>query len=224
MDLPPVVLVTGTDTGVGKTVTTAALVALLAGRRSVAVLKPAQTGVAGGQPGDVDDVRRLTGHRHLHEGVRLADPLAPTTAARRERRTIPSVADHARTVARLLDDHDTVVVEGAGGLLVGLDDDGRTIAHLAGELAVPFGFVIVTRSGLGTLNHTALTVEALRGRDLAILGLVVGAWPAHPGLADTCNLHDLPRTTGVPVLGRIPDGAGALSSRAFLAQAPSWFQ
>ena len=223
MNLPPVVLVTGTDTGVGKTVTTAALVALLARRQSVAVLKPTQTGVRGAEPGDIDDVRRLTGHPHLHEGVRLTDPLAPTTAARREGRTVPSVDDHAATVGRLLRDHDTVLVEGAGGLLVGLDDDGRTLADLAHALEAPCGFVVVTRAGLGTLNHTALTVEALRRRDLPVLGLVVGASPQRPGLAEACNLNDLPRTTAVPLLGQIPEGAGALPAAAFVAQAPSWF-
>ncbi|MGZ4489820.1 MAG: dethiobiotin synthase [Nocardioidaceae bacterium] len=221
--MPPVVLVTGTDTGVGKTVTTAALVALLAPGRSVAVLKPTQTGVRGGEPGDIDDVRRLTGHPHLHEGVRLIDPLAPTTAARREGRSIPSVADHAATVGRLLRDHDTVLVEGAGGLLVGLDGDGRTLADLAHALDAPCGCVVVTRAGLGTLNHTALTVEALRRRDLPVLGLVVGAAPQRPGLAEQCNLLDLPRTAAAPLLGRIPEGAGGLTADAFLEQAPSWF-
>lgn len=77
-----ITLITGTDTGVGKTITTAALAVRAAG--TVAVVKPAQTGVGPDEPGDLDDVHRLTGLTKLHEGIRLRDPLAPTTAARRE--------------------------------------------------------------------------------------------------------------------------------------------
>ena len=52
---------------------------------------------------------------------------------------------------------------------------------------------------------------------------MIGSWPDSPGLAETCNLDDLPRLTGVPLLGRIPDGAGALDRDAFRSQAPGWF-
>ena len=86
-----------------------------------------------------------------------------------------------------------MLVEGAGGLLVGLDAAGNNLADLAAHLTMPFTFVVVTRSGLGTLNHTGLTVEALRARGLPIDGLVIGSWPAEPELAEECNLEDLPR-------------------------------
>jgi dethiobiotin synthetase len=82
----------------------------------------------------------------------------------------------------------------------------------------------VARAGLGTLNHAGLTVEALRARGLPIAGLVIGSWPADPDLAERCNLEDLPATTGVPVIGRLPAGAGSLSREAFTAAAPTWFQ
>ena len=77
-------------------------------------------------------------------------------------------------------------------------------------------------AGLGTLNHTELTVDALRARGLEPAGLVVGSWPADPGLAERCNLEDLPRVTGVPLLAVIPAGAGGLERRDFTAAAPGW--
>ena len=216
-----IILVTGTDTEVGKTIATAALAARATG--SVAVVKPAQTGVGPDEPGDLAEVRRLTGLTELHEGVRLRDPLAPTTAARRAQVPLPSVESQAKSIDDLARSYDTVLVEGAGGLLVGLDGDGNDLSDLATHLTVPFAFVVVARSGLGTLNHTGLTVEALRSRNLPIDGLIIGSWPAEPDLAEQCNLEDLPVTTGVPVIGRIPAGAGRLDREAFLAAAPGWF-
>ncbi|WP_020392000.1 dethiobiotin synthase [Kribbella catacumbae] len=216
-----VLFVTGTDTGVGKTVVTAALAASAVGR--VAVVKPAQTGVTADEPGDLQEVQRLTGLDDLHEGVRLLEPLAPTTAGRRQGVALPSVDEHAQTIEKLAADRDLVLVEGAGGLLVGLDDDGNDLADLAAGLEIPFAFVVVARAGLGTLNHAGLTVEALRARGLPIAGLVIGSWPAEPDLAEQCNLDDLPTTTGVPVIGRVPAGAGDLDREAFVAAAAGWF-
>ena len=225
--LPRVLIVTGTDTGVGKTVVTAALAACLGRRGLVAVLKPAQTGVTAGEAGDADEIARLSGLASVHEGARLQDPLAPTTAARRTGIPLPSVADHAATVHGLVRLHDSVLVEGAGGLLVGLDSHGDGLAELATclsrEFEVQAGFMVVVRAGLGTLNHSRLTVEALSSRGLDCLGLVIGAWPTEPGLAERCNLEDLPAVAGVPVIGRIPDDAGAMSGHAFAASAADWF-
>jgi dethiobiotin synthetase len=215
-----VLFITGTDTGVGKTVVTAALTARATG--SVAVVKPTQAGLTDGA-GDLQEVERLTGHTDLHEGIRLLDPLAPTTAGRRQGVDLPPIEAHAKTIADLAADRDLVLVEGAGGLLVGLDEAGRNLADLAAELSVPSSFVIVARAGLGTLNHAGLTVEALRRRNLPIAGLVIGSWPAEPDLAEQCNLEDLPATTGVPVIGRIPAGAGQLDREAFTSAAAGWF-
>ena len=215
-----ILIITGTDTGVGKTITTAAL-AVVTG--SAAVVKPAQTGVTVDEPGDLAEIQRLTGLDDLHEGIRLRDPLAPTTAARREGVPLPSVETQAKLIDDLARTRDTVLVEGAGGLLVGLDADGKNLADLARHLTSPFTFVVVIRADLGTLNHSGLTVEALRARGLPIEGLVIGSWPDEPDLAEQCNLEDLPVTTGVPVIGRIPAGAGRLSREAFTSAAPSWF-
>ena len=216
-----ITFVTGTDTDIGKTVVTAAL-AVLAGD-SVAVVKPAQTGVAPDEPGDLAEVQRLSGVTTLHEGVRLPEPLAPTTAARRAGIKLPSVEECAASIDELAGTYDTVLVEGAGGLLVGLDADGNNLADLAEHLTAPFRFVVVTRAGLGTLNHTGLTVEALRARGLPVEGLVIGSWPADPDLAEQCNLEDLPSTSGAPILGKIPAGAGKLPREEFRSAAPGWF-
>ena len=122
-----VVIVTGTSTDVGKTIVTAALVATLHERGlRVAVVKPVQTGLAPGEPGDLADIVRLAGPVETHEPARLPDPLAPDTAARVAGASIPTVAEHAAYVAGLAGrgDLDVVLVEGAGGLLVRLDTDG----------------------------------------------------------------------------------------------------
>ncbi|NUR16555.1 MAG: AAA family ATPase, partial [Dermatophilaceae bacterium] len=112
--LPAVVVVTGTDTDVGKTVVTAAVVALLAdaGLR-VAAYKPTQTGVAPGEPGDMGEVGRLTGASTV-EGTRLHAPMAPRPAAALEGASLPTLSQHVDAIAELSSRHDVVVVEGAG--------------------------------------------------------------------------------------------------------------
>ncbi len=111
------------------------------------------------------------------------------------------------------------LVEGSGGLLVRLGE-GFTLADVVAPYAVRW--VVVARPGLGTLNHTELTVEALRHRGQDVLGIVLGSWPADPGLAEQHNLLDLPRVTGVPLLGRIPAGAPHLPVREFRRGALDW--
>ncbi|TQM14044.1 dethiobiotin synthase [Pseudonocardia kunmingensis] len=208
-----VLVVTGTGTGVGKTVVTAALAAVAAARgERVAVLKPAQTGVAPGEPGDLADVARLVPGTTGRELARYPDPLAPDTAARRVGAAPVTPAAAAQAATALAAEHDLVLVEGAGGLLVRFDADG-TLADVAGLLAAPV--LVVAAAGLGTLNATELTVAALRSRGLGCAGVVIGAWPAEPDLAARCNLADLPATSGVPLLGALPDGAGALAPERF---------
>jgi dethiobiotin synthetase len=215
-----VLVVTGTGTGVGKTVVTAALAALaLARGRRVAVLKPAQTGMAHDEPGDLDALRLLVGplagdRLSTLELARYPDPLAPATAAARAERD-PVAPQQAVAAARALAGaHDLVLVEGAGGLLVRFTEHG-TLADVAAGLGAPV--LVVTSAVLGTLNHTELTTRALAGRGLCAAGLVIGSWPAEPDLAARCNLVDLPAVTGVPLLGRLPAGAGALDPAGFLA-------
>lgn len=222
-----IVVVTGTSTGVGKTVATAAFALRASASGTVTVVKPAQTGIGPAHPdevADADEVHRLTGCA-VQEFTCLEDPLAPDTAARLRGVRIPPVAEYADRIRVLAEFHDTVVVEGAGGLLVRLDTDGGTLLDLAAELAesLTVEVVVVVAAGLGTLNHAELTVGALRARGLEPAGLVIGSWPADPGLAERCNADDLPRVTGVPVVATVPAGSGALSREEFVAASPAWF-
>jgi len=207
------IVVTGTGTEVGKTIVTAAIASLArADGKNVAVVKLAQTGIEPGDESDIDVVTRLSGVTDVHELVRYPEPLAPATAARRAGVQATPVATLIDQV-RALHDRDFVVVEGAGGLLVHLDDEGGTIADVARALDAPV--VVVAAAGLGTLNAIALTAEALRHRGLSCLGVVVGSWPADPGLAEQSNLDDIPRYAGAPLLGKLPAGASRLTPDEF---------
>lgn len=194
-----VLVVTGTGTGVGKTVVTAALAALAP---SVTVVKPAQTGVTADEPGDLAEVvRRAGAHVQTVELVRYPDPLSPEAAARRAGR--PALTRDEVVAAVRACRTDVVLVEGAGGLLVRFSPDGLTLADVAGALAAPV--LVVTTAGLGTLNTTALTLEALSRRGLTCAGLVLGCWPAEPDLAARSNVADL--RAMAPLVGAVPEGA-----------------
>jgi dethiobiotin synthetase len=217
-----ILVITGTGTGVGKTVVTAALAALALARGDrVAVVKPAQTGVSTGMPcadaPDVDTVRRLSGVTDTHELARFPDPLSPEAAARTAGLPPLDMRAAADYVTKLAESRDLVLVEGAGGLLVRYDPDGSTIADLAVALRAPV--VVVAAAGLGTLNHTALTREALATRGIISKGVVIGSWPRDPGLAELANLTDLEVVAGTPLAGVLPAGAGLLDRPAFLAAA-----
>jgi dethiobiotin synthetase len=221
------VIVSGTDTGVGKTIVTAAIAAA-AGRAGlrVAVLKPGQTGIPDGstEESDVDTVVRLAGPATATTLATYPDPLAPSAAARVSglpQLDLFAVVGYAREI---LAAHDLILIEGAGGLLVpmgrtsaarGRDAGLWTVADLATILGAPM--VVVTRAGLGTLNHTALTLEALERRGITP-HVVVGSWPAEPELVHRTNLEDL----AVQLDGVLPEGAGRLPPDAFRAQAASW--
>lgn len=218
--LPRVVVVTGTDTDVGKTVVTAAVCALLAadGRR-VAAYKPTQTGVEPGEPGDMGEVERLT-RVTVVEGTRLRAAMAPRPAASVEGVSLPTLGDHLRTITRLAETYDHVVVEGAGGLLVELTDAAETLADLAAALP-DARVIVVARSGLGTLNHTMLTRASLAHSGVDCLGVVLGAWPEQPSLVERTNrdyLDALPEG----LLGAIPLGAPSLAPTQFVQRAGDW--
>ncbi|MEU3296461.1 dethiobiotin synthase [Streptomyces longwoodensis] len=217
----PILVITGTGTEVGKTVTTAAVAAAaLAAGRTVAVLKAAQTGVGPDERGDAAEVARLAGPVTVAEVARYPEPLAPATAARRAGRDPVRPADVAEAAQKLATEHDLVLVEGAGGLLVRFDEAGGTLADVAELLRAPV--LLVASAGLGTLNTTELTARELRGRRLELLGVVIGSWPGTPDLAMRCNVTDLPEVSGAPLLGALPEGAGALAPADFRAAAPGW--
>lgn len=220
-----VLIVSGTGTGVGKTVVTAAVAALAAARGDrVSVVKPAQTGVPVAVPeGDLAEVRRLTGLAagDLVELVRYPLALAPATAARLGGLAPLDLAACVTAVAELAAGRDLVLVEGAGGLLVSYRDPpgAWTLADLAGALGAPV--LVVAEPGLGTLNHTALTLEALAARGLTCAGVVLGSWPVKPAMPDLAcraNVADLETLAG-PLAGALAAGSGRLAGAGFLAAA-----
>jgi dethiobiotin synthetase len=205
-----VLAITGTGTEVGKTTVTAAIAALCPD--VVTVVKPAQTGLRLDQPGDVDAVKRLVPHVETLELVRYPDPLAPASAARRSGIPTLGVEEVADGIKEA--DADLVLLEGAGGLLVRFSDDPvLTFADLLVALEVPT--VLVVQPGLGTLNHTSLTLEAMATRGIECAGLVVGAWPHEPDLACVTNLEDLRLLRGRPVDGVLPADIGAFPVAQF---------
>ncbi|MFI5823059.1 dethiobiotin synthase [Streptomyces rishiriensis] len=217
----PILVITGTGTEVGKTVTTAAVAACaLAAGRSVAVLKAAQTGVRPDERGDADEVARLVGPLTTAEIARYPEPLAPGTAARRAGLPPVRPQDVAEAAQKLAAEHDLVLVEGAGGLLVRFDEAGGTLADAAQSLRAPV--LVVASAGLGTLNTTELTARELRSRELELLGVVIGSWPDAPDLATRCNVTDLPEVAGAPLLGALPAGSGALAPADFRGAARGW--
>lgn len=222
-----IVVVTGTSTGVGKTVATAALFSHLdAAGRTVAMVKPAQTGTAEAEPTDAETVTRLSGSSAVAELVSLADPLAPDSAARLRDLSIPAVGELAAQAAERFPGRDVLLIEGAGGVLVRLDTDGGTLVDLADALVTAghdVRFVVVTTVALGTLNHTELTVGLLRARGHDVAGLILGSVPGELGLAETCNVDDLTRVTELPLLAELPSGAGALTPTEFRAGCAQWF-
>jgi dethiobiotin synthetase len=213
-----ILVVTGTGTGVGKTIVTAAVTALAAARgATVAVVKPAQTGVAPHEPGDLAEVRRLAGIENVHEFARYPDPLAPAAAARLCGLAALDLSEAAGRIRELAQAHRLVIVEGAGGLLVRYDDDGATIADLARMMSAPV--LVVAHPTLGTLNHTALTLEALANRGLTLAGVVLGWWPESPDLASRCNIRDLETLAARPLSGALREGCGGLDAPEFLLAA-----
>jgi dethiobiotin synthetase len=213
-----VIVVSGTDAGVGKTVVCAALAALARARgSSVAVVKPAQTGVPADGRGDVDEVIRLSGVTTTFEFARFEAPLSPAAAARVAGLPPVSMPQAARRIGELAESSRLVIVEGTGGLLVRFDEDGATIADLARLLGAQV--LVVAGAGPGTLNHTALTLEALAHRGLDLAGVVVGAWAGGRDEADRSVVADLEMLAARPLAGALPEGAGRLSGDAFAAVA-----
>jgi malonyl-CoA O-methyltransferase len=181
------VFVTGTDTGIGKTLVSSVLVRAW----QADYWKPLQTGVSE-EPGDTETVSALAdlpaSRRHAPHAV-LQAPLSPWAAAMAEGAAIDMAA-----IALPATDA-PLVVEGAGGLLVPINDEFHMI-DLAAQLALPV--VLVARSGLGTINHTLLSLEALYSRGLPVAGVIMSG-PSSPG-----NRHAIEHFGKVRVLAEIP--------------------
>jgi dethiobiotin synthetase len=180
--------VTGTDTGVGKTVVAAAITAALAGAgASVAAFKPVVTGLDEPDPGQPADHELLAACARMAPDEvaawRFGPAVSPHLAARLDGREI----DPATLVAaarRLARDR-AVIVEGVGGLLVPLTARGALVADLAASLALPV--VVVARPGLGTINHTLLTLAAARAAGLDVRAVVLSPWPSRPAVLERSN-------------------------------------
>ena len=196
--------VTGTDTGVGKTVVACALVrALRASGFQVGVMKPIETGVGDAGPLDAMALRRAAAVTDRLEDVcpqRFALPAAPTVAAEAEGRRVDVDAVFA-AYERLAAANPMLVVEGAGGLLVPAAAD-LTMADLAAELGLPL--VVVARAALGTINHTLLTLEAAGARGLRLAGVVISHSGGALSAPDAANLGALRRALGPALAGEIP--------------------
>ena len=192
--------ITGTDTGVGKTEVTAAIARRWRREgRSFAVCKPVATGAV------ADDTRRLglaAGDADLAAITPFvfAEPAAPPVAARLAGRTL-TLEELSGAVERRKQGVEAVLVEGVGGLLCPLTDT-ETVADLVGRLDL--AMVVVARRGLGTLNHTLLTLEIARRRGLRVRGVVVNETSPVTSAAERTNVEELSRRLFVPVLAVIP--------------------
>lgn len=185
-------LVTGTDTGVGKTTIAAALVRILRARGLRGLgFKPVETGVSGDLTSDAERLAVASGeHNALARPLlQLAEPLAPAVAAERAGITIDPDEIEAR-VSRLRQEGYTLVVEGAGGVMVPLCW-GYTVLDLA--QSCDLDAVVVARAGLGTLNHVAMTVMMLRSYQIPIRGIVLNGRSATPDVAESTNPASLIR-------------------------------
>lgn len=194
--------VTGTDTGVGKTVVAAGLAAAFRRRGiDVGVMKPVATGGARISE-DAQLLIAAAGTRDpldLVNPVCLAPPVAPLLAGDVN---LGRVLQAFRTLAKR---HEMLIVEGIGGLLVPIRRR-FFVADLIRKMALPV--VVVTRPALGTINHTLLTVEAARSRGIRILGIVVNH---HDRSAPSIDAATLASIAGVPLLGEVPYGRGRAS-------------
>ncbi|MFZ1652446.1 MAG: dethiobiotin synthase, partial [Candidatus Nanopelagicales bacterium] len=152
-----------------------------------------------------------------YELARFSDPLAPAAAARIAHVPPIDVAEVARQIREIAEDHDLVLVEGSGGLLVEFDDQHHSIADIAQDLGSDS--VVVIAPNLGTLNHTALTLEVMRHRGLALAGVIIGSWPKNPDLSCCTNLDDIESIAGEPLSGAIRENRAKLGKSEFLEAA-----
>ena len=207
--IKPGIFITGTDTGVGKTIVAAGLALALKARGvNVGVMKPVATGCQGIDQRLVsDDAAYLfeaaeNEYPALTSPSRFRNPLAPNVAATLEKKEV-DLKQVRKAYLELQKHYDFIIVEGIGGLLVPLTKD-YFVANLIREFRLPL--LIVARGGLGTINHTLLTVDAAIIRGFEIRGIIFNRIPrVNYSIAEITNpkiIHDL---TGIPVLGTLPE-------------------
>jgi dethiobiotin synthetase len=209
------IFITGTDTGVGKTMVAAAIARLLQERGvNVGVMKPVTSGCieVGGRLVS-EDAELLAWGAGCDPTVPdiapylLRQPLAPSLAAARDGVRIDFDRIKA-SFARLAGCHDFMIVEGAGGLMAPLAG-GLLVADLISSLDLPL--LVVARPGLGTVNHTALTCYAAKQLGLCVAGVIINDYPDQPGVAEQSAPHLIDSLAGAPLLGVFPhcEGGGA---------------
>ncbi|MGO4532311.1 dethiobiotin synthase [Paenibacillus sp. 2TAF8] len=212
--------VTGTDTGVGKTVITGALVAALrAEGGNVGVWKPVQTGgLAGEGTTDAELLLKYTGMDSDAEDIAsftFEAPLAPMLAAKQTGLNI-TLQDILSAGESILHRYDSVFIEGAGGVAVPITKDALT-TDLIAELQTPV--LIVARSGLGTINHTLLTMEYLERRGISILGFILNdglSGELHLDPSVETNGRIIEHYSGIPCLGHFPELTGEIDSKRLI--------
>lgn len=219
------VFVTGTDTNVGKTWIAAGLTAVLRrwGLRAC-YFKPIQSGCPEEDgrliPTDARFARELAGLEEpleLLTPITLRLPLAPGVAAAREGRRV-DLEEVARAREELARRYDLLVIEGAGGLYVPLINTRFLVLDLIQWFRLPL--IVVARAGLGTINHTVLTVKAAQHAGVPVAGVILNRYPARPSLAEETNPEVIAALTGVAILGKvpeIPDLSSQEGKEAFLA-------
>lgn len=196
--------ITGTDTGVGKTLVSCAFIYLLRSRGvDAAGFKPVASGSSGGLWEDAENLRAASGNVEPLDAIcplRFHAPLAPTLAARHEQRAVELNAAR-RALAALRVRRSAVIVEGVGGLLVPLDE--RTLVlDFAAEAGFPV--VIVCRAALGTMNHTLLTLRELERSNVAVAGMVMNTTRAEDAAVVAETRGEMERIAGRKMLAVLP--------------------
>lgn len=205
------VFVTGTDTGVGKTLVAAALARhLRCSGLDVGVMKPVETGVTDpDRPGSdaalLQWAADCSDDPELIAPYRLRAPLAPALAAKEEAITV-DLAHIVETARSLSERHDYTIIEGAGGLMVPLAG-GLLVADLVLYLGLPL--LVVCRPGLGTINHTLLTVHAARTMGIPLAGFIINGMPQPPDAAEALAPHNLASLASADLLGVLPRVEGS---------------
>ncbi len=207
----PAIFITGTDTGVGKTLVAAALARHFAAKGlKVGVMKPIETGVS--NPAELGPDATLlrwaaesTDAEDLISPYRFTQPLAPCQAASAAKEQIDTtkIVEAYREIRR---NKDIVLVEGAGGLMVPIRG-GVIMADLARQMELPL--LVVTHPRLGTLNHTLLTTFAARAMDLELSGFIITQMPENPGEAEKTAPHLLSSLASADLLGVLPEVGGS---------------
>lgn len=205
MKIPRRIFVTGTDTGVGKTVVTAAICRCIKlSGRTVAAMKPIQTGTNTQEIPDIEFIYRVIDEDYVIDDVcpyRFAEPLSPKLASE-----ISGVNININTILSSFEaldkENEHLIVEGAGGIMAPIKSN-YFMSDLISDLGIPV--IIVSRPDLGTINHTLLTAEYAKNKGLTVLGIIFNKYPHKRGLPELTNPNEISLISGIPILGIISE-------------------